>query len=61
MCPIDDDNRIVLKPIPNNQTFYHDFINAGYIDVSVFDSVRSVFSRMFLQKPLTKMESFNLD
>ena len=34
MYSIDDDNRIVLKPLPNNQTFYHDFINAGYIDVS---------------------------
>ena len=36
MYSIDDDNRIILKPLPNNQRliFYHDFINAGYIDVS---------------------------
>ena len=51
MYPIDDDNRIVLKPLPNNQTFDHDFINAGYIDVSVF--ITSYFSCMLFYAKAT--------
>ena len=32
---IDDDNRIILNPIPGQQDCQNDYINASYLDVSI--------------------------
>ena len=33
----DDNNRIVLQPIPNDKDCQGDYINACYIDVSIIE------------------------
>ena len=35
MPSIDDDNRVILEPIPGYMNCHHDYINASYIDVSM--------------------------
>ena len=31
---IDDDSRVILKPLPGRDDCQHDYINASYVDVS---------------------------
>ena len=32
---IDDDSRVILKPLPGHDDCQHDYINASYVDVSI--------------------------
>ena len=32
---IDDDSRVILKPLPGHDNCQHDYINASYVDVSI--------------------------
>ena len=34
----DDDNRVILEPIPGYMNCHHDYINASYIDVSIYNT-----------------------
>ena len=39
---IDDDNRIILNPIPGQQDCQNDYINASYLDVSIYSIMLSL-------------------
>ena len=45
--PADDDNLIILDPIPGQEDCQSDYINACYVDVSVCD----LFSTIFIMLP----------
>ena len=32
---IDDDSRVILRPLPGRDDCQHDYINASYVDVSI--------------------------
>ena len=60
-CFVDDDNRIVLKPLADASDCQRDYINACYVDVSLFSAYQSALLTVaFLYTCLPTIQGFSI-
>ena len=50
---IDDDSRVILKPLPGHDDCQHDYINASYVDVSTSSLYKHRYCGMLIFQILT--------